>query len=36
MEVHAPRVDEFLSDLDAAIQQVGAEKGSVGSYATTE
>jgi glutamate/tyrosine decarboxylase-like PLP-dependent enzyme len=34
--VHAPLVDEFLSDLDAAIQQVGSEKGSGGAYATTE
>jgi glutamate/tyrosine decarboxylase-like PLP-dependent enzyme len=34
--VHTPLVDEFLSDLDAAIQQVGSEKGSSGSYATTE
>ena len=34
--VHAPLVDEFLSDLDAAIQQVGSETGSSGSYATTE
>jgi len=36
MANHAPLVDEFLSDLDAAIQQVGSEKGSSGSYATTE
>jgi glutamate/tyrosine decarboxylase-like PLP-dependent enzyme len=34
--VHAPLVDEFLSDLDAAIAQVGSDKGSSGSYATTE
>lgn len=34
--VHAPLVDEFLSDLDSVIQQVGSEKGSSGSYATTE
>ncbi len=34
--VHAPLVDEFLSDLDAAIQHVGSEKGSNGSYATTQ
>jgi hypothetical protein len=36
MAVHAPHVDEFLSDLDAAIAMVGSEKGSSGSYATTE
>ena len=36
MAVHAPHLDEFLSDLDAAIAQVGSEKGSSGSYATTE
>jgi glutamate/tyrosine decarboxylase-like PLP-dependent enzyme len=36
MAVHAPLVDEFLSDLDAAIEQVGSEKGNSGSYATTE
>jgi len=36
MAVHAPFIDEFLSDLDAAIQQVGSEKGTSGSYATTE
>jgi sphinganine-1-phosphate aldolase len=34
--VHAPLVDEFLSDLDAAVTQVGSEKGSSGAYATTE
>jgi hypothetical protein len=36
MAVHAPHVDEFLSDLDAAVVQVGSEKGTSGSYATTE
>ena len=36
MAVHAPLVDEFLSDLDIAIQQVGSERGTSGSYATTE
>jgi glutamate/tyrosine decarboxylase-like PLP-dependent enzyme len=36
MANHAPLVDEFLSALDTAIQQVGSEKGSSGSYATTE
>ena len=36
MANHAPHVDEFLSDLDKAVQQVGSEKGSGGSYATTE
>jgi len=36
MANHAPLVDEFLSDLDTAIQQVGSEKGSGGAYATTE
>ena len=34
--IHAPLVDEFLSDLDEAVQQVGSKKGSSGSYATTE
>ena len=36
MAVHAPHVDEFLRDLDGAIEQVGSEKGSSGSYATAE
>ena len=36
MAVHAPLVDEFLSDLDAAIEDVGSEKGTGGAYATTE
>ena len=36
MANHAPHVDEFLFDLDKAVQQVGTEKGSSGSYATTE
>jgi glutamate/tyrosine decarboxylase-like PLP-dependent enzyme len=36
MANHAPHVEEFLSDLDKAVQQVGTEKGSSGSYATTE
>jgi glutamate/tyrosine decarboxylase-like PLP-dependent enzyme len=36
MAHHAPHVDEFLSDLDKAVQQVGTEKGSSGSYASTE
>ena len=36
MAVHAPLVDEFLSDLDEAIRQVGSDKGTSGSYATTE
>jgi glutamate/tyrosine decarboxylase-like PLP-dependent enzyme len=36
MAVHAPHVDEFLTDLDAAVQQVGSEKGTSGSYASTE
>jgi glutamate/tyrosine decarboxylase-like PLP-dependent enzyme len=36
MAVHAPHVDEFLTDLDAAVQQVASEKGTSGSYASTE
>ena len=36
MANHAPLVDDFLSDLDTAIEQVGSEKGSGGAYATTE
>lgn len=36
MAHHAPLIDEFLSDLDAAIEQVGSQKGSGGAYATTE
>jgi hypothetical protein len=36
MAHHAPLIGEFLSDLDAAIEQVGSEKGSGGAYATTE
>jgi hypothetical protein len=34
--IHAPLVDEFLSDLDTAIDQVGSQKGTSGAYATTE
>jgi hypothetical protein len=36
MAVHAPHIDEFLRDLDTAVQQIGTEKGSGGAYATTE
>ena len=34
--IHEPLIEEFLADLDRAVQQVGSLKGSSGSYATTE
>jgi len=34
--IHAPVIDEFLSDLDTAVRNTSGEHGSVGAYATTE
>lgn len=33
---HHPMVDAFLADLDHAIQELGSDRGTSGSYATTE
>jgi len=33
---HAANIQEFLTDLDEAMQSLGAQKGTEGSYATTE